>query len=185
MTETKIIRRCLRGDRRAQQSFYQDHAAWLMGLCMRYAPDPATAKDLTQETFLRVFERLGQYDPQRGTLRSWMGRIAVNFCLKRLKRDQRMISFGDELPGPVPEVEPTVLDQLDAEDCLRLLQQLPEGYRIVFSLYVVEGYAHKEISQLLGISESASRSQLARAKQQLRRLILNRKKSELCHSAIG
>lgn len=143
-----------------------------MGVCLRYCPSRAEAEDALQNTFVKIFTRLDQYRGE-GPFEAWARRIAVHTALHAVERHRlrERNGFGSESweddAAHLPSPEPSALDALAAEDLLRHLAALPLGYRTVLNLYAVEGYAHAEIAQLLGISEGTSKSQLARGRQLL------------------
>ena len=148
----------------------------LLSICRRYARDEAMAKDVLQETLIRIFQNIDKYEPT-GSFEAWMRRIAVRRSLQWLEKS----SFQHELqPVDMPDndfVQPEIYSRLGAEEIMALLKELPEGFRTVFNLNVVEGYSHQEIAELLGITESTSRSQLTRAKKLLKEKLIQLKKT--------
>ncbi len=142
-----------------------------MTVCRRYARRSFEAEDILQDAFVRIFSNIHQFE-QRGSLEGWMRRIVANTALKRYDK----LSFKNESGGldDVDEgsVEPDVYSTLQEETLLKLIAALPDGYRIVFNLAAIEGFSHKEIGALLGIEESASRSQLTKARRKLQHQIL-------------
>ncbi len=166
MTEQQLIQDCREGVKSSQYLLVRRYASMLLSVCQRYARDEAMAKDVLQEVFLRIFQQIGSYREQ-GSFEAWMRRIAVRRSLQWLERscfnrEQHPL----EMPEPTADL-PEVYAALGAEDIMALVHQLPAGFRTVFNLYVVEGYSHKEIASLLGISENTSRSQLVRARKML------------------
>lgn len=167
-----LLAACRRGEEAAQFDLYHRLSHGLMGVCLRYCPSRAEAEDALQNTFVKIFTRLGQYRGE-GPFEAWARRIAVHTALHALERHrlrERTGSGSDSWADDaahLPSPEPSALDALAAEDLLRHLAALPLGYRTVLNLYAVEGYAHAEIAQLLGISEGTSKSQLARGRQLL------------------
>ncbi len=164
---------CLRGDRSAQRALFERYKGKMFALCLRYVRSRAEAEDLCQEGFVRVFRDLAQYDG-RGPFEGWMRKVFINTALQHLERQRSRISTAP-LNG---DIDMEVADQSDftsnldrpsAERLTRLIQQLPPGFRAVFNLYVVEGYSHAEIAEILSISVGTSKSQLLRAKAYLRR----------------
>lgn len=146
-----------------------------MRIAIRYSKDQAMAKDLVHDTFLKVFTSIKMFDPRKGSIMGWMSRILINEALQHFRKNNRI----DLLPETsFPDHEDhvySILHTLEAEDILRLINTLPEGCRLIFNLYVIEGYKHKEIGQMLQITASASRAQLTRAKQLLRKLLSKKK----------
>lgn len=168
MTEKQLIKDCQRGDKASQYELVRRYASMLTSVCLRYVPDRPTAKDLVQETFIRIFEHIGEYR-DTGSFEAWMRRIAARLALQWVgKSHVRRELYPEVFPSP-PQQAPAISEQFDAEEVLAAVQALPTGFRTVFNLSVMEGYSHKEIAELLGISESTSRSQLLRARQLLQR----------------
>ncbi len=175
LTEKQLIRDCQKGKKASQYELVRRYSAMLMTLCRRYASDEAMAKDILQETLIRIFAQIGKYE-RTGSFEAWMRRLAVRVALNWLDRKYiRRETFPVEMELG-ESVAPIVFDHLGTEEILSLVQELPLGFRTVFNLYAIEGYAHKEIASLLGITESASRSQLTRARKLLQ------KKLEIKHS---
>lgn len=157
----------MQGDPRAQEALYARHASRMFAVCLRYARHRDEAQDLLQEGFIRVFDKLGSFRME-GSLEGWVRRIMVHTCINHFRRKAvRAEVLGT---GHVPErsVPPTALDDLGQAELMALVQQLPDGYRMVFNLYAIEGYDHTEIAALLGCNEGTSRSQLAKARRALR-----------------
>lgn len=140
-------------------------------LCLRYARDRAEAEDLLQEGFVRVFTDLHQYSSQ-GALGGWVRRVILNVALQHVRRQQRLFPVVevDAYASHLPSGD-DIVAHLNAEALTQFIQQLPPGYRAVFNLYVVEGYAHKEIADMLGIGVGTSKSQLSKAKAMLRKML--------------
>jgi RNA polymerase sigma factor (sigma-70 family) len=169
-THQALIDACLRHEAPAQRRLYECFAPQLMAVCYRYASDQAMAEDILQEGFVKIFQNLHRYQDQ-GSLEGWMRRIVVNTAidqLRRRKRQQGEIELNETIVDAQVE---DAIDHLEAEFLLNLIQQLPEGYRLVFNLYAIEGYSHAEIAKQLNISEGTSRSQYTRARGQLQRMI--------------
>lgn len=136
-----------------------------MSVCLRYARNRADAEDILQDGFIRLFQNIRQYSG-KGSFEGWMRRIFVNASLKKYQAKKW------ELELPVLEnhdesIDATAISMLTEKEILDLIASLPKGYRLVFNMYVIEGYAHKEIADLLGISEATSRTQLLKARKQL------------------
>ena len=165
-----LIQACLRHEPAAQRRLYELFAPQLMAVCYRYAADEALAEDILQEGFVKIFQHLKRYQ-DHGSFEGWMRRIMVNTAIDQLRRRKRQhveLELNETLVDAQVE---GALDQLEATFLLDLIQQLPDGYRLVFNLYAIEGYSHAEIAQQLRISEGTSRSQYTRARTQLQRLI--------------
>lgn len=163
---------CRRGRPSAQRALYDRLSYQLMGVCLRYCSSRAEAEDALQLTFVKIFTRLEQFRGQ-GPFEAWARRIAVTTSLNLWHQHQQRGPHTDyEEAHDLHAPEGTPFDQLSAEDVVRLTSQLPPGYRTVLNLYAIEGYSHAEIGELLGISESTSKSQLFRARRLLEERLL-------------
>ncbi|MEO0775101.1 MAG: RNA polymerase sigma factor [Bacteroidota bacterium] len=168
LSEQQLIKDCQRGKKSSQYELVRRYSGMLLTICRRYASDEAMAKDILQETLIRIFTQIDKYRAT-GSFEGWMRRIAVRTALNWLDRKYiRRETYPVELEVD-GHLDPTILDQLGAEEILKLVQGLPLGFRTVFNLYAIEGYTHQEIAELLQISESASRSQLSRARRLLQK----------------
>ena len=166
-----VIALCLKGDRSAQHQLYNLYSKAMYNICYRMTNDVDEAADVLQESFISAFNNLGSY---RGTASfgAWLKKIVVNKSINHI-RSKKMDLVPLEDVEPVSEVEVDDRDlYLDIERIKSCIELLPDGYRVVFSLYLLEGYDHKEIGQILGITESTSKSQYNRAKAKLRALLL-------------
>lgn len=166
----ELIAGCLNGNRRSQEAVYLSFASKMMGVCLRYAANREEAEDLLQTGFIKVFDKMGSFK-QEGSFEGWIRRIMVNNCLEQYRKSLRMLPVVD-LESSGAQADPSFeLKQLEAKDLLKLIQALSPGYRLVFNMYAIEGYSHKEIAAELNISEGTSKSQLARARQVLQQQI--------------
>ena len=162
--DLQLIRDCLKNNRASQKQLYTQYAEAMLGVCYRYTKSLADAEDVLQEGFMRVFKNLHQYR-QEGELGAWVRRIMVTTALNFLKRNakyQNDLAFEKNDLHPVTDENPEIT--LDTKELASLIQQLPTGYQTIFNLHAVEGYTHVEIGELLGITDSTSRSQYARAR---------------------
>lgn len=176
-TESGLIQGCLKGDRAAQRHLYETYAGKFMGICIRYLKDHEHAEDVMIESFMKIFESLPQYQA-KGSFEGWMKRIVVTQALMKLRNHKQMtLEIHLETDADYPDQQ-YQLDHLEVEEILQLVQNLPIGYRTVFNLYAIEGYTHQEISALLGISESTSKSQLNRARNTLKEKIASQQAQE-------
>lgn len=169
-TIESLVSGCKAKDRQAQEKLYQLTASRMMGVCMRYTNNRAEAEDILQTGFVRVFTRIESYRSE-GAFEGWIRRIMVNTAIEAFRRNKRMVQAEDiqELAdefGPASEI-----DEMAYEDLINIIQQLPAGYKLVFNMFAIEGYSHKEIAEELGISESTSKSQLLRAREWLKKRI--------------
>jgi RNA polymerase sigma factor (sigma-70 family) len=167
----KIIKGCLAGDRRDQELLYRRHASKLYAVCLQYSGNDEEARDILQEGFIKIFENLGSYKHE-GSFEGWMRRITVNTALEKFRSKHNLYRVDDIDQIPEQDSEPDNSDYagLEANDLLEIIRELPPKYRVVFNLYALEGYSHKEISQMVKISEGTSKSNLSRA-----RIILQRR----------
>lgn len=168
-----LVTGCVKQDPIAQKELVEKFSSMLYTVCLRYMGDSHTAKDILQDSFIRIFKGIHTFDSERGSLQGWMRRVTINVALKQIKKNKKRqeSEIGDNEIGM--EKQPVITDQLAAEDLLKVVQTLPEGYRQIFNLSVVEGYNHREIGKMLDIEEVTSRSQLSRAKQLLRKKLQN------------
>ena len=172
-SEKELIKRCLQNNSEAQEKLYKLYAPKMFGVCLRYAKNHMEAEDVLQEGFIKVFLHLKDYRNE-GSLEGWIRRTivntAINFYRKSIKSSKDLDIDGLEIANSDEE---TVLDQLSTRELLDAIRELPDGYRIVFNLNVLEGYTHKEIGQMLSLSENTSKSQLSRARQVLQKKLKN------------
>lgn len=170
-SEEQLIRSCLKKDRAAQQELYQNYASKMLGVCRRYVNDVDQAEDVMIQAFIKVFNKLDQFKFE-GSFEGWIRRIMVNESLTFIRKNKNLYLEVD-IEEAHREPDYTRLDDhLQAEDLLKLIAQLPTGYRTVFNLYAIEGYSHKEIAERLKISQNTSKSQLSRARTLLQRNLL-------------
>jgi RNA polymerase sigma factor (sigma-70 family) len=173
VTEKDLIAACKRQDRKAQKLLYDRHAPVMLGVCRRYIHDPNDAEDVMVEGFFKVLTKLDTYSGE-GSFEGWVRRIMVNESLMYLRKSNPF-KYAEEINPNLDLAEsPTVIDQMESEEILGLLDELPPGYRTVFNLFVVEGYKHREIAEELGISINTSKSQLLLAKNRMEELVKKR-----------
>lgn len=168
-----IIQGCLKNNRRAQEELYKRYYPAMMALCLRYLRDRQDALEVLNDALLKVFKQMGRFDPTKAALYTWMRAIVINTALDALRRqkalrDREMMPEEEEQPG----VDNKAIAKLSGNELLGVIRQLPATTRTVFNLYVIDGYAHKEIGALLSISEGTSRWHLNDARRQLK-MILN------------
>ncbi len=163
-SEQQLAQRLRLRDHKAMRMVYDAYARYLTGVCARYIVDDNNLKDVLQEAFVRIYDAAPGFEYRGpGSLKGWMARIVVNQALKHLRDNKALFVPITEQQEDIPEDDPDTED-VPASEIYRMIRELPEGYRTVFNLYVVEGRSHKEISTLLDIGESTSASQLHRAK---------------------
>ncbi len=169
--DLKLIEACLQNDRKAQKQLYEEHkTAWFL-CCLRYAEDRMEAEDILQNAVISIFTSLKSFDPDKGTFSTWSNRVVINAALQFLRKwrpvDYRTVSEAEALD--YPDKSETIYDRLNAQELVRMVQQLPLGYRMVFNLYVIEGFKHHEIAEQLKITIGTSKSQLFKAKKMLKK----------------
>jgi RNA polymerase sigma-70 factor (ECF subfamily) len=172
MNEEQLVKSCLKGEKSSQRQFYDLYSRKMMGVCLRYANDVADAEDFLQEGFIKVFQKLKSFE-FKGSLEGWVRKIIINSILDTLRK-QGNVSFTEhiDLANSIEESS-SIYQQLNAKELLKIIQELPIGYRTVFNLYAIEGYQHNEISKMLNITESTSKSQYLKAKEQLQKRVIS------------
>ena len=169
-SEEELIRRCLNNNARAQEEFYRRFASKMYGVCLRFAKNRMEADDFLQEGFIKVFMNLGSFRNE-GSLEGWIRRTIVNTAINLIKKNHKYLQDTDLDKADLVETRANALEDLNTEELLGMIAELPPGYRMVFNLNVIEGYRHKEIGELLDISENTSKSQLSRARNALQQKI--------------
>ena len=154
---------CLLGNPAMQKMLYEKYAPKMYGICLRYAANSEDAKDILQDGFIKAFNNLGKF-MGTGSFEGWMRRIFVNTAIEHYRRKNDLYAINEHQEENIPDKEVSALDELEAADIIKLISELPNGYRTVFNLFAIEGYSHKEIAAMMHISEGTSKSQFARAK---------------------
>lgn len=169
--EDELIKGCLKRNRNAQQQLYDLYASKMYAICYRYVRHAMEAEDVLVMAFTKIFDRIDQFKGE-GSFEGWIRRIMVNEALTHLRKSRAM-SVETELEQADREPDYDRLsDHLEAEDLQKMIQELPPGYRVVFNMYAIDGYSHKEIAEHLGITENTSKSQLSRARTYLQKILL-------------
>lgn len=167
-SEDELIKGCLKRDRSAQKRLFDTYSSKMYSVCYRYVKDSMEAEDILVTAFTKILDKIEQFKNE-GSFEGWIRRIVVNEALTHLRRNRSMYLETDiELADREPDYE-NVNNYLEAEDLMNLIQTLPSGYRIVFNMYAIDGYSHKEIADHLGITENTSKSQLSRARVYLQK----------------
>lgn len=166
MQDEDLIERCRNDDRKAQNLLFKKYERKVLGICIRYTNSLDEAKDIQQDAFIKIFQNLKTNDKIVLSLDKWIYRITVNTSIDYFRRQKGIEVSTDEVLIIVEQ--PVVLEQLNEEELIGLIQQIPLPYRLIFNLYIIEGYSHKEIAEKVGLEESTSRSYLTRAKEFLR-----------------
>ena len=169
--ELEVVKGCIKNDRIAQEVLYRRFAPQMFTITLSYSRDRATAKDILQEGFLKVFDKISTYHGN-GVLGSWIRQIIVNTAIdhvRKYKHELLWTELGEEEENEL--VDFTLLETLNLESVLMRLNELPNGARVIFNLYAIEGYTHREIAEKLGISEGTSKSQFNRARTLLQKML--------------
>lgn len=159
----------MRNNARAQRELYDMYKVkWFM-ICLRYAHDKMGAEDMLQEGLISIFKEIKQYDPKKAAFLAWSNKVMVNAALQHLRKWKKL-NFTESVEAYENQFSSNedIFDTIGAKELTQMVQSLPEGYRVVFNLYVIEGYKHKEIAEMFSISENTSKSQLLKAKKMLR-----------------
>lgn len=166
-----VLQALRKRDSKVQRQVYEKYASRMLGVCMRYVGDQMTAEDILVEGFLKVFDKIDQYKGE-GSFEGWIRRIMVNEALGYLRQRKRLreVPMLDEAEG-IADDNARIDQSLETGELMHIIGTLPLGYRTVFNLYAIEGYAHAEIAQMLGITEGTSKSQLHRARALLQQLV--------------
>jgi RNA polymerase sigma factor (sigma-70 family) len=175
MTEEAILQGCLKNESAAQRELYNRYSPKMLAVCYRFAHNREDAEDMLQEGFIKVFSQIHTFQ-NKGAFEGWIRRIIVHTCINNLKKNKRFSESLDIVHAHGIQVReesvPSIVQAKQIVECIRIL---PIGYRTVLNLYAIEGYSHKEISDMLDIEESTSRSQYTRAKQMLEDILIKKK----------
>ncbi len=177
MTEEELIRGCIREEATCQKELFNRYASRMLGVCHRYARNAADAEDILQDAFVKIFNKMHQFKFE-GSFEGWIRRIMVNTALKKysLRRYQKEVVGYEVKDSDESAMEPAAYTHLSKKEILELINNLPDGYRLIFNLYVIEGFQHEEISEMLGIQPGTSRSQLVKARGMLQKQIIELQK---------
>ncbi|MDC6391019.1 RNA polymerase sigma factor [Maribacter sp. PR1] len=168
MSLEELVHKCKKGERKAQELLYRQYAGVLYGICLKYSRNKTEAEDNLHDSFMTIYEKIGQYK-SKGSFEGWIKRITVNTVLQKYRREEYLSVVNENTPEEVT-VESNYED-IGLQTLLKYIQELPNKYRATFNLYVLDGYTHKEISELLGTSVGTSKSNLARARMLLKEKI--------------
>ena len=162
MSLDQLIKNCIKQDAQAQSQLYKQFASKLFSLCLKYSKNYAQAEDNLHDAFITIFSKIEQYN-NKGSFEGWLKRIAINTSLQRYREDVGVYDIINE--GNIEDVSVDINeDDVSIDYLLKIIQELPDRYRLVFNLYVLDGYSHVEISELINISTGTSKSNLARAR---------------------
>lgn len=168
MSLNELVKQCAKNDRRAQEEIYQLFSGKLFSICLKYSKNKQEAQDNFQDGFITIFDKIGQFK-FKGSFEGWLKRVMVNTILLKYRQKNVLSLVTDEIPDEV--IVDIDDEEVSLDFLLNLIQELPDRYRMVFNLYVLDGYSHKEISKMLQIAEGTSKSNLARARNILKQKI--------------
>ncbi len=176
LSEDQIIKECIKKNRQAQKILYEKYASVMLGICMRYAANRADAEDILQDGFLKIFLNIRDY-AERGSFEGWMKRIMINTAItyyhKNLKYNQQL-DIDDVNESKIQPVEYETTEYT-IEELQKVITELPDGYRMVFNMFAIEGYKHKDIAELLKIDVNTSKSQFSRARKLMQKKLMELK----------
>lgn len=177
MNENELIRGCIREEPLCQKQVFDRYSGRMLGVCNRYARNSADAEDILQEAFIKVFDKIHQFKFE-GSFEGWIRKIVVNTALKKYSviRYEKEVSGYEVTDRDENGIDPAAYSHLSEKDLKDLINNLPDGYRLIFNLYVIEGYQHDEIARMLGIQAGTSRSQLVKARTMLQKQIIQLQK---------
>lgn len=169
-SDSDLVKGCAGGDVRFQEFLYRRYFSFAMSVCIRYARDESEAMEIVNDSYMKVLDSLSDFDQSR-SFKSWYGKILVNTAIDNYRKNLRTNDYiSIDAITEIGESDPEIETELSVSDILTLYSYLPAKYKITFNLFEIEGYSHEEIGQMLGVSASTSRSNLARAKKMLREL---------------
>ena len=166
------IRKCSSGDCKAQTALYNHFAPKMFGVCLRYSKDTTEAEDALQEGFIRIFTKIDQFG-YKGSFEGWMRRIMVNQCFEKFRKNSHLYPVEDMVVYEGVSFAEDTISGISADDLLKIIQELPPRYKMVFNLYAIEGYSHQEIGKMMNISEGTSKSNLSRARVILQKKVIS------------
>lgn len=173
MTEQEIIQGCIENKASAQEKLYSLYSRRMMAICLRYTRSRAEAEDIFHEAFIKVFKNIHTW--QGGSFEGWMRRIFVNTAINHFHQNRKYFDHVDaSYAESMLSSTENIISQLSNQELLEIIDRLPDGYKLIFNLHVVEGYSHNEIAEMLNIAEGSSKSQLSKAKAHLKKLIDDR-----------
>lgn len=167
LKDVTLIQECLKNNRIAQKQLYDKYSSKLMGVCIRYTNSKEDAEDVLIEGFTTIFQKLSMYKGD-GSFEGWMKRIMINTSISHFRTNSKY-RFHQDIEEVHNEIEKqdTIIEKMETQRIMKLVNSMPEGYRIIFNLYAVEGYTHREIAEQLGLSEGTSKSQFSKARKWL------------------
>ena len=175
MAEQEIIKGCIQNNAQCQHTVFKQYAGRMMSVCLRYAATKPEAEDMLHDAFIKIFSSIKQFRSE-GSFEGWIRKITVNTCLALLNKKRIFYSDAGMAEAITDEAGLNIISGLTEKELIKMISRLPDGYRIVFNLYVIEGYDHDEIAAMLNIKTVTSRSQLVKARKLLQKQILSQQK---------
>ena len=166
-----IISGCKKGDRKAQEKLYKNYYRAMIGICLRYTKNDADAVEVLNNGFLKVFKNIQRYDSKQASLYTWIRTIVINSCIDFIKQKQKLEKVDELNEASEVHIHPEVISKMKTADLLNQVRRLAPATQAIFNLYVIEGYNHREIGELLSISEGTSKWHLSEARKVLQQLI--------------
>lgn len=164
MSQKKLIEECKKGNNQALKELYETYAPRMLGVCYRYAGNRELAEDMLHDGFMTVFAKIGSFRSE-GSFDGWIRRVFVNTSLEHIRKNKKMREHQEITDRTVIlEDSPSALEDMSAESIMSVVERLPDGFRVIFNMYAIDGYSHAEIAKELNINESTSRSQYSRAR---------------------
>jgi len=170
LPESDLIKGCIEGDPQMHRLLYDRFSSMMYAVCLRYSDNIEDANDVMQEGFIKVYNSLSKFRAE-GSFEGWVRRIFINTSIEHFRKKVKLYNVSEVPENTVEDGDLSALDVLAARDIMNIINQLSPGYKVVFNMHVIEGYSHKEIAKILGITEGTSKSQLARAKAVLKRIL--------------
>jgi RNA polymerase sigma-70 factor (ECF subfamily) len=168
MEDVSLVLECVNGNAKAQQELFEKFSRKMLTVCLRYTNNVEEAEDILQEGFIKTFSKLHLFNKE-GSLEGWIRRIMVNTAIDAIRKNTKYVKdVSLDVVDYQLGINDYVLEKLNEKDLLLLINSIPNGYKVVFNMFAIEGYGHKEIAEILGISESTSKSQYMRAKSYLK-----------------
>lgn len=179
MTEDEIINGCKQNNKQCQYALFRMYAGRMMSVCLRYASTKPEAEDMLQNAFIKIFNAVNQYRHE-GAFEGWIRKITVHECLASLRK--KNIKYTDNIPDAIANTNELLsISQISEKELITMINKLPEGYRVVFNLHIIEGYSHDEIAAMLNVEPVTSRSQLLKARKLLQKQLLSQQKITATH----